>query len=84
VLVGDEIQRDVERHLGHPTALASAYNLLHRHGWRKPTPDKRHAQADVQAQEEWKKSSRNALNTSKPFSTMEHFHNEKGTKNNTA
>jgi hypothetical protein len=33
-------------------------NLLHRHGRRKLAPDKRNVAADVQAQEEWKKTSR--------------------------
>jgi Winged helix-turn helix len=32
---------------------------LHRHGWRKLAPDKRHPKSDPQAQEEWKKNSRN-------------------------
>jgi len=43
--------------LGRKVALASAYNLLHRHGWRKLAPDKRHPKADVAAQEAWKKNS---------------------------
>ena len=38
-------------------ALSSVYNLLHRHGWRKLAPDKRHPQSDPLAQEEWKKNS---------------------------
>jgi hypothetical protein len=41
--------------LGHEVALASAYNLLHRHNWRKLVPDKCHSQSDPLAQEEWKK-----------------------------
>jgi len=57
VLVVSEIHRALERHLGHKVALASAYNLLHRHGWRKLAPDKRHVKGDIQAQEEWKKNS---------------------------
>jgi hypothetical protein len=30
--------------------------LLHRHGWRKPVPDKGHPKADLKAQQEWKKN----------------------------
>ncbi|WP_425286994.1 winged helix-turn-helix domain-containing protein [Nitrosomonas communis] len=30
--------------------------MLHRHGWRKLAPDKRHPKADVLAQDEWKKN----------------------------
>jgi hypothetical protein len=57
VLVVGDIHRALEDHLGHGVALATAYNLLHRHRWRKLAPDKRHVAADVQAQEEWKKTS---------------------------
>ncbi len=42
--------------LGRKVALASAYNLLHRHNWRKLAPDKRHPQSDAAAQDEWKKN----------------------------
>jgi transposase len=54
------IHNALEQHLGHRVALATAYNLLHRHGWRKLVPDKRNVKADIQAQEEWKKNSLNA------------------------
>jgi hypothetical protein len=57
MLVVNEIHRAMEEHLGRKVALASAYNLLHRHGWRKLAPDKRSVEADVQAQEDWKKTS---------------------------
>jgi transposase len=58
ILVVNEIHRAMEEHLGHKVALASAYNLLHRHNWRKLAPDKRNVEADVQAQEDWKKNCR--------------------------
>ena len=57
VLVVGEIHHALKTHLGCEVALATAYNLLHRHGWRKLAPDKRNVAADVQAQEEWKKTS---------------------------
>ena len=57
ILVVSEIKQAIEERLGRKIALASAYNLLHRHHWRKIVPDKRHAKADVNAQEEWKKNS---------------------------
>jgi len=56
VLVVGVIRNALEQHLGPKVALASAYNLLHRHGWRKLVPYKRHVQADIQAQEDWKKT----------------------------
>jgi len=56
VLVVGEIKAALDLRLGREVALASAYNLLHRHGWRKLAPDKRHPQSDPQAQIEWKKN----------------------------
>ncbi len=59
ILVVGEIKEALDRRLGRATALASTYNLLHRHGWRKLAPDKRHPKADIEAQAQWKKNSRN-------------------------
>jgi len=56
ILIVGEIKQALDARLGRKVALASAYNLLHRHGWRKLAPDKRHPQSDVAAQEEWKKN----------------------------
>ena len=61
ILIVSEIKQALDKQLGRTTALASTYNLLHRHNWRKLAPDKRHPKSDVEAQEEWKK---NSLNTS--------------------
>lgn len=57
ILIVGEIKQALDVRLGREVALASAYNLLHRHGWRKLAPDKRHPKADVVAQEAWKKNS---------------------------
>lgn len=57
ILVVGEIKQELDKRLERRTALASAYNLLHRHGWRKLAPDKRHPKADIEGQEEWKKNS---------------------------
>jgi hypothetical protein len=57
VLVVGQIKVALDERLGRKVALASAYNLLHRHNWRKLAPDKRHPQSDPLAQEEWKKNS---------------------------
>ena len=69
ILVVGEIHNALEQHLGRKVALASAYNLLHRHNWRKLAPDKRNVEADIQAQEDWKKNSLLALRTSKKSGT---------------
>lgn len=57
VLVVGQIKAALDKRLGREVALASAYNLLHRHGWRKLAPDKRHPQSDPLAQQAWKKNS---------------------------
>lgn len=57
VLVVPELKPLLEVELGRPMALSSVYNLLHRHGWRKLAPDKRHPQSNDQAQQDWKKNS---------------------------
>ena len=57
ILVVGEIRRALELRLGRKVALASVYNLLHRHGWRKLAPDKKHYETDEETQNEWKKNS---------------------------
>ena len=56
ILIVSEIHQALQEELGRKVALASAYNLLHRHGWRKLAPDKRHVEADIEVQEDWKKN----------------------------
>jgi transposase len=60
ILVVSEIKNALQITLGRPVALASAYNLLHRHDWRKIVPDKRHPKSDQDAQEAFKKTPGNA------------------------
>ena len=57
VLVVGQIKAALDQRLGREVALASTYNLLHRHNWRKLAPDKHHPQTDPVAQDEWKKNS---------------------------
>ena len=56
ILVVGRVKTELEAALGRPMALSSVYNLLHRHGWRKLTPDKRHPQSDPLAQQERRKN----------------------------
>ena len=56
ILVVSEIKNALDQRLGLNVALASAYNLLHRHDWRKLAPDKRHPKSDADAQDDWKKN----------------------------
>ena len=57
MLIVPPVALALEQHLGRPVALSSVYRLLHRHGWRKLAPDKRHPDSDPQAQTAWKKNS---------------------------
>jgi len=61
ILVVSEIKEALDRRLGRKVALSSAYNLLHRHNWRKLAPDKRHPQSDIQVQDDWEKNSQTRL-----------------------
>jgi len=61
ILVVSEIKRALDQRLNRNVPLCSAYNLLHRHGWRKLAPDKRHPKADIEVQEEWKKNFQTSL-----------------------
>jgi transposase len=56
VLVVGGIHAALEARLGRRVSLTSVYALLHRHDWRKLAPDRRHARADPEAQEKWKKN----------------------------
>ena len=66
ILVVPQIKAELEVALGRPMARSSVYNLLHRHGWRKLAPDKRHPQSDPVAQEAFKKNSPKRSVASKP------------------
>jgi transposase len=61
ILVVGEIKKALDQRLGRNVALASAYNLLHRHDWRKLAPDKRHPKSDADAQDVWKKNCQTLL-----------------------
>ena len=75
ILVVSEIKEALQVRLGRTVALASAYNLLHRHDWRKLVPDKRHPKSDPEAQEAFKKT---------PGNTESHQRRMAGRKSNKA
>ncbi len=66
VLVVGPVRLALQQALGREIALSSAYNILHRHGWRKLAPDKRHPHSDAAAQEAFKKNSLKRSDRSKP------------------
>jgi transposase len=55
-----EIKRAFEAHVGHEVHKSTISRLLKRHSWRKPMPRPVHAQASLEAQEQFKKTSRPA------------------------
>jgi transposase len=57
VVVVPPLKTLLEEKLGKSLSLTTLYNMLHRHGWRKPAPDTAHPQGDPQAREDWKKNS---------------------------
>ncbi len=56
ILIVGEIKEALDTRLGRKVSLASVYNLLHRHNWRKLAPDKCHPKSDAAVQDEWKKN----------------------------
>ena len=66
ILVVRQVKEQIDAQLQRPMALSSVYNLLHRHGWRKLAPDKRHPQSDPQAQEDWGKNPPKSSGERKP------------------
>ncbi len=51
-----EIWHAFEARVGHQVDDSTIYRLLNRHGWRKLMPRPRHPKADLQAQEQFKKT----------------------------
>lgn len=56
VLTIAEIKAAYERRINKPVPASTVYRLLHRHGWRKIAPRKRHPKSDPQQQEKAKKT----------------------------
>ncbi|TAG69973.1 MAG: winged helix-turn-helix domain-containing protein [Burkholderiales bacterium] len=57
VVVVPQLKPLLEKRLGKTLCLATIYNMLHRHGWRKLAPDTAHPKGDAAAREAWKKNS---------------------------
>ena len=52
VIIVPPLKATLEESLGRSMALSTVYGMLHRHGWRKLAPDKRHPGSNPVAQEE--------------------------------
>ncbi len=57
VVVVPPLKPLLEQKLGKSLCLTTVYNMLHRHGWRKLSPDTQHPKGNPAVREEWKKNS---------------------------
>jgi len=55
VVVAREVKLAIEARKGTSISLQTAYNVLHRQGWRKLVPDKVHPKSDMEKQDNFKK-----------------------------
>lgn len=69
VVVIPQLKPLLEKKLGKTLSLATVYNMLHRHGWRKLAPDTVHPKGDASAREDWKKNSPMRWSKCAPSST---------------
>lgn len=60
IVVAKQIKLEAEKKLGHEVSKDYAYDLMHRHGWRKVEPRPYHPKRDEEAQAEFKKNFRNS------------------------
>ena len=58
IVIAKTIREHVTKKLGTEVSKDYAYDLLHRHGWRKIEPRPRHPKGDSAAREEFKKNFR--------------------------
>jgi transposase len=56
VVLAQSVRERVERKLGRSVSKDYAYDLLHRHGWRKIAPRPRHPKGNSAVQEQFKKN----------------------------
>jgi len=57
IVVVRQVKLAIEKRKGTSISLQTAYNILHRQGWRKVTPDKVHPKSDMERQDNFKKKS---------------------------
>jgi len=55
IVVVEQVKKAIEQKCGAPISLQTAYNILHREGWRKVKPDKIHPKGDPLKQDHFKK-----------------------------
>jgi transposase len=73
ILVVGQVKAELEAALGRPMALSSVYNLLHRHGWHKLTPDQRYPRTAPPTQQKWvKRAPADSPNGSAPLTSRAH------------
>jgi transposase len=60
ICVAGPIKQAIEELLDHPVHHSTVYRMLHRNGWREIVPRPAHPEAKEEAQEAFKKTSRNS------------------------
>lgn len=55
IVVVEQVKAAIEEACGSSVSLQTAYNILHREGWRKVRPDKVHPKGDAEKQLQFKK-----------------------------
>ena len=55
VVSAHQVKQAIEEKRGANVSLQTAYNVLHRQGWRKVSPDKAHPKSNMERQEDFKK-----------------------------
>jgi transposase len=56
LITAKAVREQAQMRLGHPVSEDYAYDVLHRHGWRKIAPRPQHPESDDEAQEAFKKT----------------------------
>lgn len=56
LITAKAVREQAQMRLGHPVSEDYAYDVLHRHGWRKIAPRPQHPEHDDEAQEAFKKN----------------------------
>jgi len=56
LITAKAVRSQAQARLGHPVSEDHAYDVLHRHGWRKIAPRPTHPESDPEEQEAFKKN----------------------------
>jgi transposase len=69
IITAKVVRKKIEEVVGHGVSKEVAYDLLHRHGWRKIAPRSFHPESNKQKQNEFKKNFSNSWQRPRKIST---------------